>query len=393
MKTHRKTSCILCSLAYWLALIACVLGLRAQAADPAKTTFRKTDGTVIDLPYLSFDIARVVVRFDAKDGGETEVPAAELTMESLAEIASLIPPVAGWLAPDKAHVCVRAGGALDQRHEEEAAQWIFDAAKAAPTLKERIALFQLHSIVHRLLKADHERIKMEDVTDNTSVPAMRKLAQAVYEGELAYANRHAINPLTGKDQKTPLVEQAERSRKFRLDDCTRREERSKRELMLCLASCNVFARYCEISGRAAYAKELDELRAKIRARKSLTHESEPIGLAMVAWITSRVALHHHSGNNAALLKGIFDKMQKETKMDQAMPQIFYDRPLQDIYKLRELLVTLTGERLQQSDVGDRMLERRLRKGLREVIPDEVGVDRAMEQITPFLQEAIRMGCR
>lgn len=364
-----------------------------QDEAPDKLRIEKLDGSRIHLPYLSFDVADGVAVFAAENGTELEVPAGDIAIESLAEISARIPPVAGWLPLDKVYLCVPPIGALDRQHEEEAAQAIFAAAKAATSVKERIALLQLHGVVQPLLKTDHQRQDLEDPSLATSVPRLREWAHGAYQGELWYANRHAINPLTGRDQKTPIMEVATKDLERRLKNFIRMEQDSKRELMLRLAACNLFARYCEISGRGAYAKELDELRAKITARKPLTRDSEAFGLAMLSWMTSRVAVHHHSGNNAALLKGIFAKMHTEAKVDQAIPIIFYDRPPGEIFKLKAFLVALTAEEIQQSHIGDQILDRRLREGMGAIIPDPGKRDTAIRQIKPFILEAIRMGSR
>lgn len=360
---------------------------------PEKMEVRKKDGSVIQLPYLSFDVAHGVAVFAAENGSELEVPAGDMAIESLAEITVRIPPVAGWLPPEKVYLCIPPVGALDRQHEEQAAQAIFDAAQASSSIKERIALLQLHDLIGGLLKADHKRQDLEDPSQRTSLPAMREQAHGAYRGELSYANRHAINPLTGRDQKTPIMERAAADLKRRLKSCDDSEQNSKRVLMLRLAACNFFARYCEISGRPAYAKELDELRAKVTARKAETREMESLGLAMLAWMASRVALHHHGGNNAALLQAVFAKMHSEVKVDQAIPIIFYDRPREEIFKLRACLVGLTAEKIQQSHIGDLILERRMREGMGKVIPDIYSRDVAIDQIEPFLLEAIRMGSR
>lgn len=357
-----------------------------EAAVPMQ--IEKTDGSVVNLPYLRFDIAGGVAIFAAEDGGELEVAAAEMSLVSLEKIAARVPPVAGWLPPDKVQLCVTAVGSSDQKHEEEAAEAIFNAAKAAPSLKERLALLQLRGIVHGVLKADHDRAAMEG-----EVAGARERAALTHKQDLHYADRHAVNPLTGRDQKTGHMEWSKQKTDPILLSCIEREQGSKRELMLRLASCHLFARYCEISGRDAYAKELDQLRAKVIARSPVTRESEAVGLALLAWMSSRVCVHHHSGGNAALLARIFEKIQPPYQVENAFKVIFFDRPPEEPFKAKAVIATLTAQKLAQSDIGDGVIEMRLRNGLRETTPDLEARKKVIRQLMPFVEEAIRMGSR
>lgn len=390
MKSLRKLGCFFSRTGTAALLGVAVLSplARSQDADPVKMQVEKSDGGIVNLPYLRFNIADGVAVFASDDGGELEVSAAELTLGSLERITSRMPPVAAWLVPDKASLCVAAVGASDPQHEEEAAQSILDAAKFATALKERIALLQLHGIVHGLLKADHDRVKME-----AEVAGSRQRMAVEHKQDLHYADRHAVNPLTGRDQKTPHMEWSTQKTEPVLLACIEREQASKRELMLRLASCHIFARYCEISGREAYAKELDQLRAKVANRSPVTRDSEAAGLALLAWMSSRVCVHHHSGNNAALLKKIFEKIQPEYQVENAIKIILFDLPPDQPFKAKAALAALTGQKLLQSEIGDGLIELRLRNGLREAIPDLPARKKSIQQLMPFVEEAIRMGSR
>ncbi|QJE96559.1 hypothetical protein [Luteolibacter luteus] len=362
----------------------------ASGQDEARVPMQveKSDGSVVMLPYLRFDIADGVAVFASDDGGEQKVAAAEMTIASLERIAVKMPPVAGWLAPDKAYLCVRAVGAVDQQHEEEAAAAILGAANTAPALKERIALLQLHAIVNGVLKADHDRVRME-----AEVKSTREAMGREHQKDLHYANRHAVNPLTGRDQKTPHMEWSKAKTEPQLQICIEREQSSKRELMLRLASCHIFARYCEISGRETYAKELDQLRAKVISRSPVTRDSEAAGLALLAWMSSRVCVHHHTGNNAALLAKIFEKIQPEYQVENAFKIILFDRPPEEPFKAKAVVAALSAQKLVQGDIGDGVIEMRLRNGLRETTPDLEPRRKVIRQLMPFIEEAIRMGSR
>jgi hypothetical protein len=382
------TRCLGTAIAFGLLATA-----RAQepphGAPPEKMQVERTDGRSFEAQFLHFDFAEGVAVFVRRDGGEGRILCSAMKADTVAKIAMKMPPVVGWLDPKKSYLCIRVVAAVSPEAEIEAAEAIRQAAEAAPAEKEKLALFQLYGVVSLLVKADEKKDKA-----TAHKEMVNKSCDKADIATRAWAARYGTSPLTGSDERGRRhLERYLGETASARNGALLGENMARRELMLRLASARIYLGYCEISNRGGYAKELGELRQKILVRSATARELEGPGASLLAWLASRVSVHHHTGNNAKLLKEAFAKMVADSQTHAALRLILPKRPPQDCFAVKAALLALTEPRLTQDQFGDGVAQEALWQALKKGIADYEPRKVIEKKMLPFLEEAVRMGTR
>jgi hypothetical protein len=369
------------------ALLAPVLKADPVVPPPAQVSIGKKDGTRIKGVYLNFNYAELSAAFALDDGVSTVVvPCSELDPASLAIIAAKIPPVVGWLDADKVHVCVRVIGALTPQAETAASDAIWQAGETASSVKEKIAWFQLFGMISELLKAEQGFNNAVAEHENLvkTLDEKRKVAED-------WCRKYGTNPLTGEDRSKAYMEWA-------IGDLIKSVAAGpltilgkKKDLMIRLASFRAYIGYCEISGRAAYAKELGELLQKILTRSATAREVEAPGCALMGMIVPRVVDHSHSGNNAKLLKQVFGKMTLTSNPDKALELLIPNSTVVERDAVKTALLNTVSRKITQATVGNADAQRYFWYEIKPAIADFDRRQGVLRNISFFLEEAVRMG--